>query len=80
MLGWARLGAHTLDYSSWFGLFHVPQFTAPDNEAARAYEDRHILFAHVLLALSVLHIGAALWHHRIKRDDVALRMMRGMVS
>ncbi|HEY8965858.1 MAG TPA: cytochrome b/b6 domain-containing protein, partial [Candidatus Methylacidiphilales bacterium] len=80
MLGWAHSGAHTPDYSSWFGLFQVPQFTTPDKEAARAYEDRHILFAYVLLALSVLHIGAALWHHRIKRDDVALRMMRGTAS
>jgi cytochrome b561 len=25
---------------------------------------------------SVLHIAAAVWHHRIKRQDVALRMVR----
>lgn len=77
MLGWAHSGAHTPDYSNWFGLFHVPQFTTPDKEAARAWEDRHIFFAYVLLALSVLHIAAAVWHHRIKRDNVALRMVRG---
>ncbi|CAL76638.1 putative Cytochrome b561 family protein [Bradyrhizobium sp. ORS 278] len=77
MLGWAHSGAHTPDYSSWFGVFHVPQFTNPDKEAARAWEDRHIFFAYVLLALSVLHIAAAVWHHRVKRDDVALRMVRG---
>ena len=34
-LGWAHSGAHAPDYSSFFGLFHVPQFTSPDREAAR---------------------------------------------
>mgnify|MGYP005815544703 CR=1 FL=1 len=77
MLGWAHSGAHTPDYSSWFGLFQVPQITAPDKAAARAYEDRHILAAYVLLALVVLHLAAAMWHERIKRDGIALRMVRG---
>jgi cytochrome b561 len=76
-LGWAHSGAHTPDYSSFFGLFHVPQITSPDKAAANAYEDRHILFAYVLLALIVLHTGAALWHHFIKRDRVIARMLDG---
>jgi cytochrome b561 len=75
MLGWAHSGAHAPDYSDFFGLFHVPQFTSPDREAARAYEDRHILFAYVLLALIVVHVAATAWHHYIRRDRVAVRMM-----
>ena len=51
MLGSAHSGAHTPDYSSWFGLFRVPQITLPDKAAAAAYENRHIFFAYVLLAL-----------------------------
>jgi cytochrome b561 len=77
MLGWAHSGAHKPDYSSWFGLFHVPQFTSPDKAAADAYEDRHIWFAYGLLALIVLHIAAAAWHHFIKRDRVTMRMIDG---
>jgi cytochrome b561 len=77
MLGWAHSGAHTPDYSSWFGLFHVPQITSPDKAAADAYEDRHIFFAYVLLALIVMHIAAAAWHHFIKRDRVVTRMVNG---
>jgi cytochrome b561 len=77
MLGWAHSGAHTPDYSSWFGLFHVPQITSPDKAAADAYEDRHILFAYVLLALIAIHIAAALWHHFVKRDRVVVRMIDG---
>ena len=67
--------ARTKSYSDWFGLFRVPQITSPDKEAARAYEDRHILFAYVLLALIAIHLAAALWHHFVKRDRVAARMV-----
>ena len=78
MLGWAHSGARVQgDYGSFFGLFHVPQFTSPDKAAADAYEDRHILFAYVLLALIVVHVGAAAWHHFVKRDRVAVRMVDG---
>jgi cytochrome b561 len=77
MLGWAHSGAHTPDYSSWFGLFHVPQFTSPDKAAADAFEDRHIFMAYVLLALIVVHFAAAAWHHFVKRDRVAARMVDG---
>jgi cytochrome b561 len=63
MLGWAHSGARTPDYSSFFGLFHVPQFTSPDKAVAQTYEDLHILFAYVLLALIVLHLAAAAFHH-----------------
>jgi cytochrome b561 len=77
MLGWAMAGARAPDYSSWFGLFNVPQITSPDKAAANAYEERHIFFAYVLLALIAIHIAAAAWHHFIRRDQVAMRMIRG---
>ena len=77
VLGWAHSGARTPNYSDWFGLFHVPQITSPDRAAARTYEDRHILFAYVLLALIAIHLGAALWHHFVRRDRVTARMIGG---
>jgi cytochrome b561 len=77
MLGWAHSGAATPDYSSFFGLFHVPQITSPNKAVARAYEDRHILFAYVLLALIVIHVAAAVWHQFTKRDHVFSRMVHG---
>lgn len=76
-LGWAHSGAHKPDYSSFFGLFRVPQFTSEDRALAGAYEDRHIQMAYVLLALIVIHVLAALWHHFIKRDRVLMRMVTG---
>jgi cytochrome b561 len=77
MLGWAMAGARAPNYSSWFGLFHVPQFTAVDKAAADAYEENHILLAYVLLALIAIHVAAAAWHHFIKRDRVTMRMVTG---
>ena len=77
-LGWAHSGARPQgDYGSFFGLFHVPQFTSPDKATADAFEDRHIFFAYVLLALVVIHTAAAVWHHFIKRDGVMGRMVDG---
>ena len=38
--------------------------------------DRHILFAYVLLALVVLHVAAAVWHHFVRRDRVTMRMVK----
>jgi cytochrome b561 len=77
VLGWAHSGARTQNYSDWFGLFHVPQITSPDKAAADAYEDRHIFFAYVLLALIAIHFAAAVWHHFVKRDRVTARMING---
>lgn len=77
VLGWAHSGAHQPDYSSWFGLFHVPQITSPEREAASTYEDRHILSAYVLLGLIVIHTAAAAWHHFVNGDRVAARMVDG---
>jgi cytochrome b561 len=79
VLGWAHSGARPADqnYASFFGWFNVPQFTTPDKVAAHTYEDWHIYAAYVLLALIVLHVVAAVWHHLIRRDRVAMRMVRG---
>jgi cytochrome b561 len=77
MLGWAHSGARTPNYASFYGLFNVPQITSPDKAAAGYYEDLHIYCAYVLLALIVVHIAAAAWHHFVRRDRVAARMVDG---
>jgi len=77
VLGWAHSGAHKPDYASWFGLFRVPQFTSTDKASADFYENLHIYLAYVLIALVVIHIAAAIWHHFVKCDSVAARMIGG---
>jgi cytochrome b561 len=77
LLGWAHSGTREPNYSDFFGLFRVPQITSPDKAAAAAYEDRHIFFAYVLLALIAIHLAGAAWHHFVRRDRVAARMVDG---
>jgi cytochrome b561 len=77
VLGWAHSGARAQNYASFFGWFNVPQFTSPDKAAEHFYEDWHIYTAYALLALIVIHMAAAGWHHFIKRDRVAARMVSG---
>lgn len=75
LLGWAHSGAHKPDYADWFGLFRVPQFTSENRANAGLFEDLHIYAAYVLLAMVVLHVLAALYHHFYKRDRVLARMV-----
>ena len=77
VLGWAHSGARDPNYSDWFGLFHVPQIHLAGQGRRAAYEERHIFFAYVLLALIAIHLAAALWHHFVRRDRVAARMVDG---
>jgi cytochrome b561 len=55
----------------------VPQFTSPDKANASFFEDWHIYLAYVLIGLVTLHVLAALYHHFVKRDGVAVRMVSG---
>lgn len=55
----------------WFGLFewiHLP-FT-PDPTTAGNFADTHAILAWATIILLGMHVGAALKHHFINRDDV----------
>ena len=58
-----------------FGLFTLPRIISQDAEAHEFYEELHEILAFALIALVVLHIGAALKHHFILKDDVLRRML-----
>ena len=62
----------------WFGWFEVPSLTGGFDPVwkPRALLLHQTLFW-ILVALLVLHVGAALWHHFRQRDDVLLRMTVG---
>ena len=61
---------------SVFALFEAPSFWQQ-----KGLEDTagfiHEILAHALMALVILHAGAALKHHFIDRDITLLRMLRG---
>jgi cytochrome b561 len=76
ILGWIATSAYPAPVP-FFGLFEMPHIWWAD----RALSDRlfvvHRWLGIAMGALLVGHIGAALYHHFIRRDGVLLRMVRG---
>jgi cytochrome b561 len=74
LVGWLLSSASNLTVS-WFGLFSLPNLVSPDRRLAHWLLLTHQSMAWLLLAVAMLHIGAALWHHLILKDEVLLRML-----
>ena len=58
-----------------FGLFSLPAVAAPDKAAAETVLGIHGLLVKLLLLLIVVHVGAALYHYLIRKDNVLGRMI-----
>lgn len=58
-----------------FGLFEIPVFVTPDRGLARSFNDLHTdIIWPMIIAFTLLHIGAALYHQFIKKDRLMARM------
>ncbi len=58
-----------------FGLFQIPVFVTPDRSAARFYNDLHTdIIWPMIVVFTLAHIGAALFHQFIKKDNLIGRM------
>lgn len=61
-----------------FGVIPVPFLLAvPDRAVAGQMEELHKWLSYLLLAVVAVHVGAALRHHFVKRNDVLRRMWIG---
>ncbi|MCG8506912.1 MAG: cytochrome b [Sphingomonadales bacterium] len=72
--GWASsssVGAET----KFFGLFTLPNLMEKNEDASRFYYDLHWIVAWITIGLLAVHIGAALWHHFLKKDRVLFNML-----
>jgi cytochrome b561 len=74
VLGWLMSSARNFPVS-WFGLITLPDFIEPNRSAYEFLHDAHEFCAKLLAAVALVHIGAALKHHFIDRDDVLRRML-----
>ena len=77
--GWVFTSAspkrHPLEF---FGLFPLPMFpVTQDKEVSHLVAERHEQLAWLMIALLVLHIGAALKHRFLDRDRTLDRMLPG---
>ena len=58
-----------------FGLFQIPVFVTPDRSLARLYNDIHTdIIWPMIIAFTLLHIGAALYHQFVLKDKLINRM------
>lgn len=72
--GWMMSSAANFPVS-YFGWFTLPNLLAPDKGLEELLHDVHENLFLALVALSVLHVAAALKHHFWLKDDVLKRML-----
>ena len=78
--GWLYDSASGLRPLRWFGQFAVPKLVAPDEALAGEFHDIHETLFTILIAVVLLHVAAALWHHVFRGDATLARMLpRGWI-
>jgi len=60
----------------FFGL-ELPALAENNKAMGEVFEEIHEVIAFILIFVFVIHLGAALFHHFIRKDDVLLRMVPG---
>lgn len=73
VIGWAATSAFPAPLP-FFGLFDVPPLIGKDRELSKQLFEIHEIMGKVIIALIVVHIGAALQHGLVKKDGVLRRM------
>lgn len=84
--GWAHEADRAFNVPTlYFGLFRIPHLfgVAEQSAAVRSALSHtaftfHYVFAYAAIALAVLHVGAALKHQFLDRDDVLAHMVPGL--
>jgi cytochrome b561 len=76
LLGWMGTSAYPAPVPV-FGLFDLPPLLAPNRALSERLLSVHRLVGFTIAALATLHIGAALFHHFVRRDRVLQRMISG---
>jgi cytochrome b561 len=74
LLGWSMSSARNFPVS-WFGLFTLPDFVAPNRAAYEFLHEAHETAAKLLLVVALVHAAAALKHHFIDGNNVLRRML-----
>lgn len=74
--GWVVSSAANVPFRI-FWLIPLPRIVPPDRAVAELFADVHLLLVVALALLLLLHVGAAIRHHVVLRDDVLARMLPG---
>ena len=74
MTGWLMSSAAGIPVS-FFGLFTLPDILPHDDYLFQQLIDVHKWFGYVLILFICVHVGAALMHHFVLKDDTLRRML-----
>jgi cytochrome b561 len=72
--GWLMSSAKGFQ-TVWFGVLPLPDLLDKNQELGDLLQQVHMLLNFTMAALVIAHLGAALKHHFIDRDDVLARML-----
>jgi cytochrome b561 len=75
LMGW--IGISLYPARDVFGLFQLPALWTPNQAASETVFKVHEALGKIMLLLVVMHVGAALFHHFVRKDGVLRRMMPG---
>jgi cytochrome b561 len=74
MSGWVMSSAAAIPVSV-FGLFTLPDLVSPDEHLFRVLIDIHRWLGYALIACLCVHVGAAVRHHVVLKDDTLRKML-----
>jgi len=74
LTGWLMSSAKGFQ-TVWFGVLPLPDLLEKNRELGKVLEEVHEVLNFTMAALVVAHLGAALKHHFLERDDVLTRML-----
>jgi cytochrome b561 len=72
--GWLMSSAKGFQ-TVWFGVLPLPDLLNKDTELGDLLQQVHMILNFSMAALVLAHLGAALKHHFLERDDVLTRML-----
>lgn len=73
MTGWLMSSASNISVS-WFNVFQLPDFVAPDEGLEGVFASIHETLTKVLVLLALVHVAAALKHTFVDRDGLLRRI------
>ena len=75
--GWLVVSAAIIPVPTrFFDLFVIPNIAGVDAAWEQAATVIHYATSRLVMALTIVHVAAALKHHFVDRDDVLARMVR----
>jgi len=77
LTGWALVSSSPMNFPTmWFGLFQWPHLPLEHTkELSDGFAETHQILAYLTIVLLCGHVGAALKHHFIDKDEVLIHMV-----